>query len=249
VSILTETDRYFGKLRSQIQRVIDVYWRASIIPEATNHRTFVEGADDPAGFLQIGLRYLVPKEWFEGEANIFPDITDMARNVAIGEERLLWKNISTEFSGETLKVPEVLPQQVNSAIAEMINNGLAPTVMFAPVELYSTIHSWVDPAGHPYYAYPAGPRTFYLAGGSSLRIFWSNKYSPLDRIIIYDKSFGSWIVKPQSQTGSYLWIEPKPSDRDSTKFDITIKTVAKFVPQFPERARIIVPERLPELRN
>jgi hypothetical protein len=187
---------------------------------------------------------LVPKEWFDRDTNIIPDLTDMARNVAIGEERLLWRKISMEVSREPRRVPKILPEHINSAVEEMITMGCAPTVMFAPVELYSTIHSWTDPAGHPYFSYPSGPQTFYLTHGRSLRIFWSNKYSPLDRIILYDKSFGLWLVKTHPETGNYLWIEPKPSDRDPEKFDVTVKTVAKFVPLNGERASIIMPENL-----
>lgn len=239
---MNEVDRRSTKLENSIRELRKVYERASIIPEATNHRPFVEGADDPSGFTQIGVRHLVPKEWFDSESNFYPDITDMGRSVAIGEERLLFQSVTTSVSGAPRRTSKVLPEDVNSSIEALASRGFSATVMFAPIELYTTIHSWRNENKTPFVRYPAGPIAYFVSGGRTLRIFWSNKYVPLDRIIIYDKSYGLWLVKPDTGTKHYLRIEPKESERDHTKLDITVRTVAKFLPEHVDRANIILPE-------
>src|SRR5712692_8927988 len=108
--------------------------------------------------------------------------------------------------------------------------GHSPTSIFSPIHLYVSMHEWVERERNiRYVQYLKGSRSYFVVGNLILRIFWSNKYAPLDRIIVYDKGFGDWIVKPDPLTKGYLRVEIEDME-DSMKRDIRVRTVAKLVP-------------------
>ncbi len=86
-----------------------------------------------------------------------------------------------------------------------------------------------------------------LDGLTALRIYWSSKFVALDRLIVYDKSFGEWIVKPGKLTRTYLGVEVRSSDKALDKLDVTVRTVVRLDTKNPQNVSIIIPKELPPL--
>lgn len=234
------------RLKKGRQSIIDGYKRASIIREVVESRPFMEQVDSPEDYFQIGLRTPIPKDWFEETSNVVLDLGDIGRDVAIGEENFLIVKIQEEFpASEVRRIEEFTFGNAVRAIEEIKENGYSPSVLFVPIEFYVEMHNWRTPSGRMAIQYPFGPESYFVSDQlTTLKIFWSSKYTPLDKILVFDRSVAKWIVKTEPTTGEYIHVTIKDSE-EPDKFDITAKTVVKFILIKPNALQILAPTRIP----
>jgi len=227
--------------------IIEGYRKSSIIREVVDCRPFEEKADSSENYVQIGLRTLVPKDWFKASSNVILELGSIGRSVAMGEENFLIEEIQEKCPESNVrKMDTFTVESVMEAFAKIRARGCAPSVLFIPIEFFAEMHRWRTAQDEMAIQYPSGPRAFFsLDESTKLRIFWSSRHVPLDKILIFDKSFGEWIVKTVVKTGDYIQAKIVES-KEPDKMEIAAKTVVKFAMRRPETLQILVPKHTPK---
>jgi len=237
-----------SRLMRGMESIVHGYGEASVIKEVIDCCPFIKNVDKPENYYQIGLRTLIPKDWFEDKSNVILELSEIGRSVAMGEENFLVKKIQEESQASvTRTIKEFTLDSIESAIREIEKNGFSPSVLFAPVEFYVEMHGWKLAPGKMAIQYPRGSRPFLILDQlTSLKIFWSSMYIPLDKVLVFDRSFAKWIVKTEPNTGEYIQVGIKDSE-DPDKVEVTAKTIVKFISIKPNALRILAPTKVPKI--
>ena len=155
---------------------------------------------------------------------------------------------SVDYYSETGEQEHIFTfEDAVQAIKEIQRKGYSPTILFIPIEFYTEMHQWKTPSGKMAIQYPCGSESYFAPYDiATLKIFWSSKYTPLDKVLVFDRSFARWIVKTDSTTNEYIHVEVEDSD-EPDKFIITAKTVVKFIMIKSNALRILSPSRIPKM--
>ena len=230
--------------------IINGYKNTSIIREVIDCRSFVEKIDRPGNYTQIGLRTLVPKDWFKATANVVLEFGSIGRSVAMGEENFLIDRVQEEIPEKKVRrIDKFAIDNVARAVTEIKGGGYSPSVLFVPIEFFVEMHNWRLTSNKMAIRYPSGPRAFLVLDESTkLRIFWSSKYVRLDKILILDRSFAEWIVKTEPKTGDYIQATIRES-KEPDKMEIMAKTVVKLIMRKSKALQILAPAYIPKMQR
>lgn len=237
-----------SRLKKGKESIIDGYRNASIIREVIDCLPFIEEAHSSENYFQIGLRTLTPKDWFR-DVSVYLDLTEIGRIVAMGEQNFLIRKIQEKSRrSEVKEIEKFTFDKAVRAIEEIKDNGYSPSILYVPIEFYVEMHKWKLPyEKRTAIQYPSGRRGFFVPDQfTTLKIFWSNKYIPLDKILVFDRSFAKWIVKTEPETGDFIRVMIKDSE-EPDKFEITAKTVVRFILREPDALRILSPTYIPKM--
>jgi hypothetical protein len=146
------------------------------------------------GFLQLGAKFYIPKEWFTSD-NVAFDIAieQFATSLVIAETKYLLTSI---FGTKDIQKVTITKDVLSDFMAQFkrFSEAYRVQAMFFPVDLYSQIHiEW--PKNNP------DIQLNFTSGEIAIcetrpRIFWSNKYTPVDDFILINKGFAEWTSKP-----------------------------------------------------
>ena len=220
-----------------LQSIIRAYNEESLVQNVSVIENYEPSTHARLTFGQIGVRAPIPRVWIE-ESNRILLVDDFGRSIAWGERNYL-QNLWSERT-QLIKFPkrEFNLDDFHRILRELCTS-INPTVLLAPIERYSEIVSWwlrgrsksqsgIRLAlGRPY---------FVFEDGRELRVYWSNRYVPLDHFVLVDPSATHWIVKPDSDTGSRLTAVFVENDKDSNKIDFLVKT--EVVADLIDRERV-----------
>lgn len=84
--------------------------------------------------------------------------------------------------------------------------------------------SWIG-AGEVTLRWGSGTTDLVLVDGRELRIYWSNKYAPLEDLVLIDPSTTKWAIKPDKETTRRLTSVFVENAKDPGKVDFFIRTV------------------------
>jgi len=112
-------------------------------------------------------------------------------------------------------------------ILQQLSVGMNPTVLFAPIDVFVKMTSWMRNGLRRtgVIKWESGTAYFVLEDGGQLRILWSNKYAPLDHFSLVDASATRWVVKPDPISGNRLTASFVENEKDLSKVDFLVKTV------------------------
>jgi len=206
-----------------LQSIVNAYYESSIVEAATRVQAYNESVENDKTFLQIGMRVAIPRSDMEKTDRVLL-VDEIGVSVATGERNYLrdiWlKNLEVEkhpaheFTATSFR-----------HIIHKLSSGINPTIMFAPIDKYVEVASWIH-AGEPIIRWsPSHGANFVLEDGRELKIVWSNKYAPLDCFILVDRSATHWTFKPDSSSGGRLTAIYVENEKDIGKVDFYVKTV------------------------
>lgn len=209
-----------------LQSIVKAYNESSLVQNVSIIENYNPAIHARLSFGQIGIRVPIPRDWIErGNHVILAD--DFGRAIA-GEERNYLQNLWSERV-QVIKFPK---EEFNFDGFHKILRGLCtsfnPTVLLAPIEKYSEIASWWlhgSSKSQSGIRLALGRPYFVFEDGRELRVYWSNRYVPLDHFVLVDPSATHWIVKPDSDTGGRLTATFVENDKDPNKIDFLVKTV------------------------
>ncbi len=203
--------------------------RESRIQLLAHTREYQPKQDGDLDFTNIYLRHIVPKKWFV-EYSISPDLfcSQLGRHLAIGEEKFLVERIKDYSREKPATRAEFEVAEFFKIVSGFVDEGFSTPVVFAPLDFYVRFATWRD-ATRPFGQIMEYSETgqFLLFRNLRIPIYWSSKYIELNRFMIVDKTFGTWIFKPGNMN-SRLTVEIKPYETDKSKVDILVVTKALY---------------------
>ena len=150
---------------------------------------------------------------------------DLGRSIARGETRYIFEELQKIPQSVTpvdLQNPDFEP--IRNAANEMHEIGCSPNVLCVPIDFFLTVnkHQWCEFGGEP------GLHLVRIPEGPTLRVFWSTKYTPLNRFVIVDSSRTRWTVKLDPETQERLTVVIGEPGNQPGSVMFLAETVAKF---------------------
>jgi hypothetical protein len=209
-----------------LQSIITAYNESSLVQNVSMIENYESSMHARLTLGQIGIRANVLRDWIEDRNRILL-VDDFGRSVAWGE-----RNYLQDFWSERTQLIKFPKREFNfddfHRILRELCTSINPTVLLAPIERYSEIASWwLYETSKPQSGIrlALGRPYFVFEDGRELRVYWSNRYVPLDHFVLVDPSATRWLVKPDSDTGGRLTAEFVENEKDSSKIDFLVKTV------------------------
>jgi hypothetical protein len=197
----------------------------------------------PTDFRHIGF-------WLRGNLDKFnaPNYwwghfcSQLGRGVALGEEHYLHQCLAKEIDAGSTTISQSEPDFaiLIDEIRSLRGTGQSPDTLLAPIEVmvpfYAHFQSNLDWTSQP-------GETLTLPPDISLRVFWFNAASPLNRFVIFNSRAAVWSVKPDRETGHALTVAIGQSALYSDQVEWVAETVAKYEVTNPKAFRSIMVER------
>ena len=203
--------------------IYEYYYNSSIIDKIVQTRD-ADVSDE--NFLKMYKRIYIPKEWFTRE-DVYPDLVfeQIGSGIAFSEKKYIIGEILRNEEIERSTVETIDFNTLKETSFSFSQNGIRPTVMFAPIEFFTKLH--IDWREAPDLQINTFDDITILenAREHTYKIFWSNKFMPFDEFIFIDRSFGEWVSKPSFN--ERLSVIISESDR-ADQLDLLIYTTLKF---------------------
>lgn len=199
--------------------VFESYYKSSVIDKIVQTG---DASESDENFQKMYKRTYIPEEWFVKE-NVYPDLVfkQFGSGIATSEKKYIIEEIlkNDEIQRSTSDIINF--ETIREKLLSFSRNGIRPTVMLAPIEYFTKLHTDWRESSHLRIV------TFHDIAISEhpYKIFWSNKYVPFEEFIFLDKSFGEWISKPSFN--ERLSVTISESDRED-QLDLLIFTTLKF---------------------
>lgn len=161
-------------------------------------------------FLQLGSRHLVPKEWFTRTDIVIDVVFDQfARNLVISEEKVLLERIFRATEIPKLEISENIIEDFILQFREFSKNQKVDTLLI-PIDFYVGMHTdWLTKTPDIKMDFTSGELTICE---TKPHIFWSNKYTPFDDLVLINKHFAKWTSKPNFE--NRLEVKISKSDKE-----------------------------------
>ena len=215
------------KIRDCKEDILKHYAQGSIVSRVVHSRVYHDASDREKEFLQLGQKVLIDRFWFTNPTAV-TFFSQFGKNVAIGEEKYLIDQLQKDRAVNI--VEQISYNCIKSSVELFVREGFAPSSIFVPIDYFVQMHQWIITIGDndvPALQFESGRTYLTIDENMKLEIFWSSKYVVFSNIIIVDKSFGEWIVKP-TDSREMLTVEIKDYEKDNTKVVITVKTDFRF---------------------
>ena len=229
---LFPTDSYAeDKADKAIENLRKTYYAGSSFAKITSTR---DATPEEEGFLQIGFRHYVPKEWFtRKDIHIDLVFTQFAEHLHIAEEKYLIDRIF-----EDTKIPRVYlgDNTLNDFITQFkaFSQNHKIQAMLTPIDFFVPMHTdWLRQTTEIKMNLVTGE---LIICKIRPHIFWSNKYTPFNDFVLIDTEFGKWSSKPNFD--NRLEIKMTKSDKED-KLDLLFLTRAKFEIVDPSKTLIL----------
>jgi len=143
-------------------------------------------------FLKFASRVSVGHEWFT-DPSMVPNALfyDLARSIGLSERAYLVKEMRG-LSGVTHRTG-INPQVLEEVVHDMTGNGLTPTAILLPIDIYQEVYSNWDRTGR---MIRYGAKESLTLGGAEMRLYWSNKFNQFDECLVVCRKFAVWEAKP-----------------------------------------------------
>lgn len=223
------------------EEIRQIYNESSVVP----HLARLRREDNPQapGFLQIGKKFIIPRDFFEVGHIII--VRPFAEFVKLSE---------FQYAIDVLReIPDEPISSENPPDGEMINDAIAatpelvePDYIIIPIAFFVDLHTMSRASRYPIIQYKNG-QAYYNYAGRNLHVLWSNKYISLNEIIIGNSRDSLWLFKSDNG-GNRLTVEFFFEEPETNPI-LLVQTIFRFHP--PPAGRICVikfPESLCEVR-
>lgn len=209
-----------------LSSIVKGYHRNSVVEQVSVLENFDFSLHSALTFGHIGLRVPIDRDWI-GNPSHYVIVDDFGKSVAWGERNYLRDLWCGYIRTEIIPLSRFTFQEFAEILKEM-SSGMSPKALFAPIGMYVKFMSVVRNA--PFGKWPIrwedGKSFYLLEDGRELRMFWSNKYAPLDHFVLVDPSATRWCVKPDRNSGDRLTAVFVENERDpKMKIDFLVETV------------------------
>ena len=166
-----------------------------------------------------------------------PYFGDLGRELAAGEQNYMHEAIRQQIEPDVVSVSRSNPQfqQLEERIEVMVEVGLAPNVMLAPIEIYvAFIKHFLSQMN-----WTMGRPEELRIGGATLHVFWSHKSAPLASFIVFSSGAATWHLIPDQETRSGITIGLGQSGLYPDSMEIGTETTVRFEVNDPRAFSVI----------
>jgi hypothetical protein len=177
--------------------------------------------DEDGRFVRIGQRFSSDGKPFvdaysRGGHYYSPEIFGIGHSIAIGEDKYIIAQLQ-----KRLKLREM--QTRSEMLDYLMQFGeLEFTAAFIPLEYYMNLHDLRNTNFNISYD---GPKPHVRVGGQSVRVFWSNKYTPFESFFFVTKSSMEWLLKRDPESGHAVRVSVGLHP-ESEKLTVSVQTIA-----------------------
>lgn len=213
------------------------YEAASIVPQLAH--IIRERKIEITGFQSIGLLYRIKMSEFNASNYYWgPYFSDVGRAIASGEQKYLQEQIQKEIEPFTQTILRSSPDFsfLIKHIESLLKNSISPNVILAPIELYTefikTLLNYLDwKSGHI--------EQLVLGSDARLKVFWSNKYAPLNSFLIFNSNSVEWHCIPDQNTDRLITIALGQSEEHPDSVEYWAETLVKYEITQPQAFSVI----------
>ncbi|MEL7562278.1 hypothetical protein [Dehalogenimonas sp. 4OHTPN] len=189
----------------------DAYETASITPHISRV-VLKDHLSDGSPANSIGIRRLINLNEFNDRSYIWdPYFCDVGRAIANGEKRYFHQQVSSTIVPKNVTILESKPSFdiLTNVVSELAEKGEPPNTIIAPVYLLSDFYKEFTPR----MVFECKKQESVILGNLQMKIFWSNKYAPLDTFLIFNSNAGEWTYIGDPNQNSRLWFAIGESER------------------------------------
>jgi hypothetical protein len=209
-----------------LRSIVRAYSESTVVQDISSVANYDRALHGDLTFIQIGIRVAIPKEDMEKTDRVIL-VDELGRSVSTGERNYIFDVWSKKLPTREYS-PDHFTAEEFKQILEELSARINPTLLFVPVEKYVEIASWMHRGMGGIRWEPRGAY-FALEDGRALRIIWSNKYAPLDRLLLVDPSATRWLVKPDEHTGERVTAMFVENAKDPKKVDFCVRTLVNAI--------------------
>lgn len=231
--------------RNLVNRIREAYERDSTIGDMTIVRRYSERLHRDQHFVQIYSRQKIPAAWLTDSIySLDPFYDDVGTSIAVGEKNYLIKQLEKYAETETHTIEAFDLNEIINGIIELRQAGNMHLKLFIPINHYVEFHSAIRnyPPERIDMHYERGREYLSVNRGYSAQVFWSNKFIDLEKVLIFDHGFGSWIVKP-GNVSNELSIDVSMEQLDIFHVILYARTEVSYIPTNPEAIKMFKIQR------
>jgi hypothetical protein len=219
-----------------IDSIVKEYYKESVVDYVSIVEDYDQSVHGKISFRHIGLLLPTLRKWIGAPDQILI-VDTLGSSVALGE-----RNYLSDLWSDRIEIRKYSPSNLNlrdfSSILGELSAGLNPTALFVPIKEFGSfsrimmegitkgVSFWGTRAGH------------ILLQGKEIKVFFSNKFAPLEHFILVDRSATRWYVKTEDQFRGRILATLVENEKDPDKVDFLVKTVVKADLVNPNRVRI-----------
>ncbi len=214
-----------ARVKECTESVIEGYQKAT----NTEHMSIVNKESSIEGyrFNSIGLHVAIDKNKFQA-----PDyywvryFTDVGRAIASGEQKYIQRrisSISTDF-GKLMSYDNPDFSMIAEGIRSLLSKNIRPDILLMPIDLHTKFIQY-SPTKLDWNM--NGPPQL-SEEGCKLKVFWSNKFAPLQSIMIFNSRAGIWHVLENENGEARISFALGESEQRGDQVAYFVETLAYF---------------------
>jgi hypothetical protein len=229
--IIPDIERLFPldpeKIEEAREEISTFYFKKSKIPDIFNLRPYNSNIDSKREFTQVALRPLVDKHCVIKTDFVYCGAIwhKIGHEVALGEYNHLFNVINESNNIERFRSTNTDINEIYKEITSTVNllkEKNNPNLLLLPNEIYSELEEQSLFSGPVYEKVVYEEYTYLLIDELKLRMIGSHTFK---NIVILNNESISWIYKPDLKTNKRIIVEVLDHEEDSSKADVTAKTV------------------------
>lgn len=214
------------RVKECTENVIEGYQKATNI----EHMSIVnkESSIENYRFKSIGLHVAIDREKFLAKNFYWVRyFTDVGRAIASGEQKYIQRrisSISTDF-GKSMSYNNPDFSMIAEGISKLLSKNIKPDILLMPIDLHTK-----------FIQYSLNKLDWNIDGppqlseeDCKLKVFWSNKYAPLQSIMIFNSRAGKWHVLESENNESRISFALGESEQRSDQVAFFVETLADFI--------------------
>lgn len=217
------------KLRELENQIRTAYNSASIIDNVCTP-TAVPPETRPNTFRQFVNSWLIERQHILDESHHLI-LGDLGEEVARNEIREIINRIGNSCKPRT--VQDLTITEIRTSVQQLQSHGFRPNRIFLPIEYFHEVIEWNHSSERTIAQYGGqyGSVTdsIYIDSSMILKVIYSNKYIPLDRVIITSKEANKWEFRPDAETNGRLTAKFNWDMNDPVNTSLLVRTVFNLV--------------------
>ena len=188
--------------------------------------TPVEPTVEAGKFRKIENKILIERERITDPSN-YMLIDEIGAAVARGEIDYLVRNLTQNCP--IREIESVTYDQIVQAAKVITNNGFTPNHVFMPIEYAHNVREWNRSKPGYDWANRSILNTIYINEGIILKVTFSNKYIPFEKMVITSKQSNRWKYRPTDDRSSRLTAKFDWNYEDPLNALLSVRTIFKHV--------------------
>jgi hypothetical protein len=196
-------------------------------------------------FRSIGIRRLINLMEFNDETYIWkPYFSDVARAIANGEKKYIQDEIQKLIKPSDSLIQETSPdfRQITQQLEMLLAKDIRADTLIAPIYMLPSIYKQFASQ----MVFESSKPEILILGGIKLRIFWSNKYAPIDSFIMFNAESGKWLFAIDPDTKKPLIVALGESATYLGKVEYWVETFSEYCILDPNAFAIVPVNKMAE---